>query len=64
MATFHRVVSLGIIVLIASCFVHSRVVPSQADRVKDEGDSNRIESESNRPKEHEQEDQQSKLRVA
>lgn len=65
MAKFHRFVSLGIIVLITSCFVHSAVVPPKTDRAKDEDDSNRLKNEMNyRPKEHGQEDRQSKLRVA
>jgi len=61
MATFHIVVSLGIIVLITSCFVHSGKIPPKTDSVKDKDDSVRFENGRN---EHGQEDQQSKLRVA
>ena len=61
MASFHFVVSLGIIVLITSCFVHSGKIPPKTDSVKDKDNSVRLENDRNG---HEQEDQQSKLSVA
>lgn len=61
MATFHFFVSLGIIVLITSCFVHSGKIPPKTDSAKDKEDSVKFK---NSPNEHGQKDQQSKLRVA
>lgn len=58
MATFHFVVSLGIIVLITSCLVHSGKIPPKTDSPKDKDDSMRLKDS---PNEHGQEDQQSKF---
>ncbi|XP_067052995.1 Golgi apparatus protein 1-like [Acropora muricata] len=55
MATFHFVVSLGIIVLITSCLVHSGKIPPKTDSPKDKDDS--VKSKDS-PNEHGQEDQQ------
>ncbi|XP_015770328.1 PREDICTED: Golgi apparatus protein 1-like [Acropora digitifera] len=55
MASYHFVVSLGIIVLITSCFVHSGKIPPKTDSAKDKDNSVRLENDRN---EHEQEDQQ------
>ena len=63
MATFRRVVSLGIIVLLVNCLVHSLDLPGEEEE-KNEDNTNGVRKQVMRQPEDRQEEQKSEFGVS